>query len=286
MSGRSRLYTASEHDDSSSRTKTNLGLNVLIVSTSQKLVRQIEVDQINSGDSWTVTGFDLDGTLPSLGNQLGNPEYPGITTSGGRNWIGDILADNRQLLSHNFASNGATIDSSIIAPEVTGALSLVDQIKIFTSNLVPPPNFAPWNQQNALFDIWMSNTDLIISPNQSDWTTICQQLIDSTLIKSNLFIMWELEVLYSWSFHQSSPPCNAVAKCCWPTSNGRCHRTVQWFVEHGNEYLGSYETWRTISEFYLQRDIMYCSNQRLCIATTRFSRQIFEIEFIAWLSSA
>lgn len=126
------------------------------------------VNQINSGDSWTATGFDLNGTLLSFGNKLGDPEYPGITTSGGPNWVSDILSDNSQLLSYDFASNGATIDATIIAPEVTGAPSLVDQINTFITNLAPSPSFAPWNTQNALFVIWMGNTDLIIAWNQSD----------------------------------------------------------------------------------------------------------------------
>ncbi len=51
--------------------------------------------------------------------------------------VGEILIDNPGLLSYNFASGGATIDASIVAPKVPSALSLVDQVAEFTSNLVP-----------------------------------------------------------------------------------------------------------------------------------------------------
>lgn len=34
------------------------------------------------GDSYTQTGFDISGTLPAVGNALGNPTYPGYTACG------------------------------------------------------------------------------------------------------------------------------------------------------------------------------------------------------------
>ena len=33
------------------------------------------------GDSYTTTGFEVNGTQPSRENPLGNPEYPGYTSS-------------------------------------------------------------------------------------------------------------------------------------------------------------------------------------------------------------
>jgi hypothetical protein len=102
-----------------------------------------------------------------------------LTTSGGVNWVGDILIDNPGLLSYNFASGGATTDASIIPPKVPTALSLVDQVAEFTSNLVPAPNYAPWVTNNTFFVIWIGNTDVTIAYNQSNWSTLCQQIIDS-----------------------------------------------------------------------------------------------------------
>jgi hypothetical protein len=40
-----------------------------------------------SGDSYSSTGYDVTGKYPSESNPLGNPPYPGWTTSGGPNWV-------------------------------------------------------------------------------------------------------------------------------------------------------------------------------------------------------
>jgi hypothetical protein len=39
---------------------------------------------VRSGDSYTTTGFDPNDTLPSVGNPLGNPAFPGETGGGGK----------------------------------------------------------------------------------------------------------------------------------------------------------------------------------------------------------
>jgi phospholipase/lecithinase/hemolysin len=112
-----------------------------------------------------------------------------LTTSGGPNWVCDILIDNPGLLSYNFASGGATIDASIIAPKVPTALSLVDQVAEFTSNLVPAPAYAPWVTNNTFFVIWIGNTDVTLAYKQSNWSTISQQIIDSYFT--------QVEILYN-----------------------------------------------------------------------------------------
>jgi hypothetical protein len=132
----------------------------------------------NSADSFTETGLDLAGAKPAVGNQLGNPPFPGLTTSGGPNWVGDILIDNPNLVSYNFATSGATIDTSLVAPKVATAKSLVDQISEFTSNLVPLPEYGPWDTNNTFFVMWMGNTDITIAYNQPNWSALCQQSID------------------------------------------------------------------------------------------------------------
>jgi hypothetical protein len=101
-----------------------------------------------------------------------------LTTSGGPNWVGNILIDNPNLVAYNFATRSATIDASLVAPEDATAKSLVDQISEFTSNLVPPPEYAPWNTNNTFFVIWMGNTDITLAYNQPDWSTLCGQLLD------------------------------------------------------------------------------------------------------------
>ena len=41
----------------------------------------------DSGDSYSSTGYDVDGAHPSETNPLGNPPYPGDTYSGGPTWV-------------------------------------------------------------------------------------------------------------------------------------------------------------------------------------------------------
>ena len=47
----------------------------LFVSHTVFLIR----DPSSSGDSYTQTGFEFNGTQPSIGNPLGNPPYPVCT---------------------------------------------------------------------------------------------------------------------------------------------------------------------------------------------------------------
>lgn len=71
----------------------------------------------NSGNSYSQTGFNSKTTpQPSQGNPLGNPGYPGDTSSNGPNWIDYLTVEYNQssLLTYNFAYSGATVDKSII----------------------------------------------------------------------------------------------------------------------------------------------------------------------------
>jgi hypothetical protein len=43
-----------------------------------------------SGDSYSQTGFSITGTKPSVSNPIGNPAFPGYTTSNGNNVRGPL----------------------------------------------------------------------------------------------------------------------------------------------------------------------------------------------------
>ena len=60
-------------------------------------------------------------TQPSLGNPLGNPPYPGYTSSNGPNWVDYLTVKYNQSLveTYNIAFGGATIDSDLVAPLVS-----------------------------------------------------------------------------------------------------------------------------------------------------------------------
>ncbi|KAI0785774.1 hypothetical protein C8Q75DRAFT_722141 [Abortiporus biennis] len=122
------------------------------------------------GDSYTQTDFDINGVLPSVGNPLGNPPYPGYTAVGGVNWV-DVLTTqfNKSLvLTYNFAYGGATIDASLVAPYEPTVLSLTDQVNQFLNAPVSTkPASAPWTSQNALFSVWIGINDIGNSYYQS-----------------------------------------------------------------------------------------------------------------------
>lgn len=83
------------------------------------------------GDSYTQTGFDVKGAQPSLSNPLGNPTYPGWTSSNGPNWVGFLTTtyNASKLLTYNVAYGGATVDADLVTPYTPTVLSLKNQVQ-------------------------------------------------------------------------------------------------------------------------------------------------------------
>ncbi|KAJ7641128.1 hypothetical protein FB45DRAFT_899494 [Roridomyces roridus] len=125
------------------------------------------------GDSYTTTGFLTNETLPSVGNPLGNPPFPGFTGGGGENYVGyDTVTYNAStILTYNYAYGGATINSSLVAPYLPTVLSLIDQVNEFLAGAGTKPSSAPWTSQNSLFSVWIGINDIgnsyYVSQNQS-----------------------------------------------------------------------------------------------------------------------
>ncbi|KAI1790393.1 fungal cellulose binding domain-containing protein [Ganoderma leucocontextum] len=113
------------------------------------------------GDSYTTRGFNASSTVPAPGNPLGNPAYPGKTTTGGTNYV-DVLTTelNKSLvLTYDFAVGGATINSSLVAPG-HASRSLIIQTNDFLQGAGKKPKSAPWTSENALFSIWIGINDV------------------------------------------------------------------------------------------------------------------------------
>ncbi|KAF8607863.1 hypothetical protein BDV93DRAFT_589454 [Ceratobasidium sp. AG-I] len=111
------------------------------------------------GDSYTQTGFDINGTKPAVGNPLGNPGYPGYTACGSvPNWVDLVTTkyNTSTLLTYNFAYGGATIDATLVAPYTSTVLSLTDQVNSFLANKA----VAPWTSSTALFSIFIGINDI------------------------------------------------------------------------------------------------------------------------------
>ncbi|PKX97924.1 putative cellulose-binding GDSL lipase/acylhydrolase [Aspergillus novofumigatus IBT 16806] len=144
-----------------------------------------------SGDSYSQTGFNINGTKPSAENPLGNPTLPGWTTTGGLNWIGFLVSKyNTSLtLSYNFAYGGATTNASLVAPFTSTVLSFIDQVTEFTNSIALKPSYAPWTSENTLVGVWMGVNDV----GNSYW----QSSIDELLIKIMDSYFGQLQILYN-----------------------------------------------------------------------------------------
>ncbi|KAJ6468521.1 hypothetical protein C8R47DRAFT_805640 [Mycena vitilis] len=114
------------------------------------------------GDSYTTTGFDPNSTLPSVGNPLGNPPFPGFTGAGGENFVGfDTVTYNKStILNYNYAYGGATIDATLVTPYLPTVLSLTDQVNQFLAGAAKKPVTAPWTSANSLFTVWIGINDI------------------------------------------------------------------------------------------------------------------------------
>ncbi|KAK2606854.1 hypothetical protein N8I77_005578 [Diaporthe amygdali] len=117
---------------------------------------------LTSGDSYSQTGFDINGTKPSASNPIGNPALPGYTASGGLNWVGMLASQLKvsNLLAYNFAYGGATTDSSLVTPYDPSVKSFVDQVGEFSSSLASHPSYAPWTAANTLVGVWIGVNDV------------------------------------------------------------------------------------------------------------------------------
>ncbi|KAM6502929.1 hypothetical protein JOM56_002906, partial [Amanita muscaria] len=132
------------------------------------------------GDSYSETGFNASGTLPSVGNPLGNPTYPGWTGGGGANWVDYLTTTYNQslTLTYNLARGGATINSSLVTPGQ--GVSLEDEVNTFLSKFAHSPPSTPWKTWNTLFSIWIGINDIAYSyDNHGDQDAFTDILLDS-----------------------------------------------------------------------------------------------------------
>ncbi|ROT38289.1 fungal cellulose binding domain-containing protein [Sodiomyces alkalinus F11] len=119
---------------------------------------------MRSGDSYSQTGFNIDGAKPSPSNPIGNPPLPGWTASGGLNWSGFMPThyNASTLLTYNLAYGGATTDADLVTPYRPDVLSFEDQVDVFTSSLGadPRPDYAPWTAENTIVGVWIGVNDV------------------------------------------------------------------------------------------------------------------------------
>lgn len=117
--------------------------------------------------------------MPNASNPLGNPAFPGDTTSGGPNWLGFYIAreNTTTIYAYNFARSGANTNCRI-APFKPGAPDFVDQVGFFKS-IASRPASVPWDLNDALFAIWMGINDVGNAYLQSNFSAVLNATIAS-----------------------------------------------------------------------------------------------------------
>ncbi|PMD24605.1 carbohydrate esterase family 16 protein [Hyaloscypha hepaticicola] len=144
---------------------------------------------VSFGDSYSQTGFLITGAKPSTSNPIGNPGFPGYTTTNGNNWLTYLLhpSSSSTLLSYNFAYGGATTDASLVKPYTSTVLSLVDQVTLFESHVAPLPSTAnspSLTSSNTLFAIWIGVNDVGNAWGSSNWSTLSKQIINQYIAQA------------------------------------------------------------------------------------------------------
>lgn len=117
-----------------------------------------------SGDSYTSTGFDIAKSQPSRGNPLGNPAFPGATSSNGPNYISFLTATyNRSFIeTYNLGFGGALIDKAIVtSPFGSGVKSFEDQVSQEFQPRYTGSSTTPWKSSDSLFIVFFGINDAI-----------------------------------------------------------------------------------------------------------------------------
>lgn len=122
------------------------------------------------GDSYTRLAFDPSGELPSRSNIIGNPAWPGASTSGGLNWATMLASQyNKSLtLVYAYAFGGATINNYIVLPP--GEKPLVDfndQFGQFKANLTKQGSPSWADPGRSLVGVWFGQNDVYELFNRS-----------------------------------------------------------------------------------------------------------------------
>ncbi|KAH9998187.1 carbohydrate esterase family 16 protein [Xylariaceae sp. FL0662B] len=139
------------------------------------------------GDSYTQTGFDYTLSPPSPVNPLGNPEYPGWTSSNGPNWV-DFLTTkyNASLLqTYNFAYGGATVDSDLVTPYMPTVVSVKQQvleqfIPGYTGDAPTAPSAPAWSSADSVFAFWIGINDVgnTYGSGEASWNPLYAKIFD------------------------------------------------------------------------------------------------------------
>jgi len=133
------------------------------------------------GDSYSQTGFNVSLAQPTPANPMGNPPYPGWTSSNGPNWVGALTVKYNAslLMNYNLAFGGATVDPKLAKSYVPNVHSLIDQVeKDWTPNYAKPSaKYAKnWEARSMLVGVWMGVND-VMGTHGNNYDTVLPKII-------------------------------------------------------------------------------------------------------------
>lgn len=148
-----------------------------------------EMDAMERSDR--PNGRLLDG--PSASNPIGNPRLPGITSSGGKNWVINMATEYNITLTmaYIFARLGSTVDDRIIPPRLAERFTFGNQIIHFNDTIGHRPSYASWTAKNTVATIWFGINDLALA-----YTREGLEGIDNQLEEANRRIFELTEILH------------------------------------------------------------------------------------------
>ncbi|KXH54140.1 fungal cellulose binding domain-containing protein [Colletotrichum salicis] len=106
--------------------------------------------------------FNTSLEAPNPANPLGNPSYPGWTSSNGPNWVDYLtVKHNASLLyTYNLAYGGATVDADLVKPYADTVLTLKDQVQTLFSNAYASKTAPAWTGADSVFAFWIGVNDV------------------------------------------------------------------------------------------------------------------------------
>ncbi|KAI5847661.1 hypothetical protein DFP73DRAFT_542567 [Morchella snyderi] len=178
------------------------------------------------GDSYSQTGFDVTGTAPSASNPLGNPTFPGSTSSGGTNWLGYLVTDFKPataaLLNYNFAAGGAPTNNTIVASWGT---PLTTQVATFLQYVgAAGASAVPWTSDNAVFAVWIGINDI----GNSYYLDVDQAALHAQLMDTIFTLVQQLYAAGARKFlFMSVPPVEKVPRQLTNDAADRANEAAQ-----------------------------------------------------------
>nr|POE87834.1 acetylesterase [Quercus suber] len=132
------------------------------------------------GDSYSRTGFHLEGEQPSYSNPLGNPPLPGKTSSNFLNWVGFLTVgwNMSAIQTVNFARGGATVDHELVRVGST-VKTFRNQVQDLYPEYSRHLTSFEWKPQNTLHCIWIGFNDIVNARRKSKDDLIFEKIFVS-----------------------------------------------------------------------------------------------------------